>query len=127
MNVLFAAAIAVAFGCGVYLILSRHIMRVTFGIMLMSAAVNLVIFVAGRSGPQQPPVIQAGEELLEASAANPLPQALVLTAIVIGFSLAAFLAALALRAHWDLRAATTRRLTQAEELGSPQRDDGGPA
>ncbi len=126
MNLLYAAAIAATFGSGIYLLLSRHVMRMTFGIMLMSAAVNLVIFVAGRPGSQQPPVIAAGESVLQQSAANPLPQALVLTAIVIGFSLVAFLAAVALRAYRDSGAATTRQLTQAEELGSPfERQPGG--
>jgi len=124
MNLVFAAAIAAVFGSGIYLLLSRHVMRMTFGIMLVSAAVNLVIFVAGRPGSQQPPVIPAGETALQETAANPLPQALVLTAIVIGFSLVAFLAALALRAYRDSRAATTRQLTHAEELGSPFDESG---
>ena len=119
MSLLYAAAIAATFGSGIYLLLSRHVMRMTFGVMLISAAVNLVIFVAGRLGSQQPPVIEAGETVLQESAANPLPQALVLTAIVIGFSLVAFLAATALRAYRDSGAETTRQLTQAEELGSP--------
>jgi multicomponent Na+:H+ antiporter subunit C len=124
MSLIYAAAVAITFGCGVYLLLSRHVMRMTFGIMLMSAAVNLVIFLAGRLDSQQPPVIRAGETALQQSAANPLPQALVLTAIVIGFSLVAFLAALALRAFRDSGAANTRQLNQAEELGSPHEQPG---
>ncbi len=124
MSLIYAAAVAAAFGCGVYLLLSRHLMRMTFGIMLISAAVNLVIFLAGRLESQQPPVISAGETELQQAAANPLPQALVLTAIVIGFSLVAFLASLALRAYRDTGAASTRQLTQAEDLGSPEEQPG---
>ena len=101
MSLLYAAAIAATFGSGIYLLLSRHVMRMTFGVMLISAAVNLVIFVAGRLGSQQPPVIEAGETVLQESAANPLPQALVLTAIVISFGMTAFIVALSLRAKGE--------------------------
>ncbi len=119
MSLAYAAAIAIACGCGIYLVLSRHLMRITFGVMLISAAVNLTIFLAGRISSSQPPVIPEGETVLQATSANPLPQALVLTAIVIGFSLAAFLAAVVLRAYRDTGASTTAELDDAERLGSP--------
>lgn len=94
-------------------------MRIIFGIVLISASVNLVIFLAGRIGPNPPPVMPAGETVLAAGSANPLPQALVLTAIVIGFSLVAFAAALALQTFRSTGTLDSRALTQAEDLGSP--------
>lgn len=119
MSLVYAAAIAIAMGCGLYLVLSRHVVRIILGVMLLSAGVNLTIFLAGRIGPNPPPVMQAGRTTLEAGAANPLPQALVLTAIVIGFSLVAFLAGLALQIFRVNGTLDSRDLDQAEKLGSP--------
>ena len=97
MNLIYSAGFAAIMACGVYLLLSRHVMRIVYGVILISASVNLVLFLSGRIGPNPPPVIPSGETVLSAGAANPLPQALVLTAIVIGFSLVAFAVALALQ------------------------------
>lgn len=119
MNLVYAAGIAAIMGCGLYLMLSRHVLRILLGVMLISATVNLTIFLAGRIGPNPPPVIREGQTVLEAGAANPLPQALVLTAIVIGFSLVAFAAALALRTYRSLGTLDSQALTAAEDLGSP--------
>ncbi len=119
MNLIYAAGISLIMGCGLYLMLSRHVLRILLGVMLISATVNLTIFLAGRIGPHPPPVIREGQTVLEAGAANPLPQALVLTAIVIGFSLVAFAAALVLRTFRSSGTLDTRMLTAAEELGSP--------
>src|SRR5690606_2474458 len=90
VSLFYAAGIAAVIGCGLYLMLSRQIVRLILGVMLVSACVNLAIFLAGRLGPFPPPVIGPDETVLAAGAANPLPQALILTAIVIGFSLVAF-------------------------------------
>ena len=64
-------------------------------------------------------MIPSGETVLSAGAANPLPQALVLTAIVIGFSLVAFAVALALQTFRTIGTLDSRKLNQAEALGSP--------
>ncbi len=122
MNLIYAASIAAIMGIGLYLLLSRHIVRMIYGIMLISATVNLVIFLAGRIGANAPPVMQAGETTLAAGAANPLPQALVLTAIVIGFSLVAFVIALALKVYRTTGTLDQRALGDAERLGTPFED-----
>lgn len=119
MSLIYAAGIAAIMGCGVYMLLSRHTMRILLGVMLISAGVNFVIFLAGRIGPNPPPLIEAGAYALDPAAANPLPQALVLTAIVIGFSLVAFAAALALQTFRTSGSLDQRDLTEAEALGSP--------
>lgn len=119
MNLVYSAGIAAIMGCGLFLLLSRQIVRIIFGVMLISATVNLTIFLSGRIGPNPPPVMRAGETALQAGAANPLPQALVLTAIVIGFSLVAFAAALALKTFRSVGTLDSRKLDQAERLGSP--------
>ena len=119
MHVFYALVIALIVACGVQLMLSRHIVRTLLGITLMSAAVNLIIFYAGRIGPAAPPVILVGETTLPLTAANPLPQALILTAIVIGFALTAFGAALALQTFRSIGTLDGRRIDDAERLGSP--------
>jgi multicomponent Na+:H+ antiporter subunit C len=87
MNLLLALTVALTVAAGVYLVLSRDLFRCIIGLAVLGGAVNLIVFASGRLGPMQPPIIAAGAWRLEAAAANPLPQALVLTAIVIGFAL----------------------------------------
>ncbi len=75
---------------GVLLMLSRDIFRLIVGLAVSGSAVNLIVFMAARPGSLIPPVIEDGASQLPAAAANPLPQALVLTAIVISFALLCF-------------------------------------
>lgn len=123
MNLVTAFALSAIAGCGVYMILSRHVVRIILGIALLSAAINLVIFHAGRIGSVEPPVIGDTETVLSATAANPLPQALILTAIVIGFALVAFAAAVALQTQRSAGTLDSAELRTAERLGSPFEPD----
>lgn len=99
MEVLLAVATGVLTACAVHLILSRHLLRVAIGLVLFGNAANLIIFQAGRLGPLAPPIIDPEQGVLGAAVANPLPQALVLTAIVISFGLVAFTLVLLLKGH----------------------------
>lgn len=118
MSVLYAFVAAGLFGCGLYMVLSRHVVRMVLGLSLLTTAVNLVLFQAGRIGTSQPPLIQDGVERLGESA-DPLPQALVLTAIVIGFALTVILAALTLRAWRGDGTLRSDALHSARDLGDP--------
>jgi multicomponent Na+:H+ antiporter subunit C len=91
-----AFTVWVAVAAGVYLTLSRDLFRIVIGLAVLGAAANLVLFAAGRLDSPLPAVIPLGDTVLGASA-NPLPQALVLTAIVIGFALVCFSLVLLLR------------------------------
>lgn len=73
-----------------YLLMRRSLLRFVIGLILLSNAVNLVIFTMGRLTRAQPPVIPDGAKVPPEPFANPLPQALILTAIVISFGLLAF-------------------------------------
>lgn len=84
-----AATVFVTVTAGLYLALSRDVVRCVLGLAMLGAAANFILLGAGRLGPVQPAVVPLGGQVLEA-AANPLPQALVLTAIVIGFALVCF-------------------------------------
>ncbi len=89
MNVALALALWVCLAAGLYLALSRDLLRSVVGLALLGAGVNLLLLAAGRTGPAQPAIVPAGQQLL-GPAANAVPQALILTAIVIGFALTCF-------------------------------------
>ena len=126
MSILYAFVAAGLFGCALYMVLSRHFVRLLLGLSLLTTAVNLVLFQAGRIGSTQPPLIAEGADRLHGSA-DPLPQALILTAIVIGFALSVVLATLALRAYRGHGALTSLAIRSAEALGDPFADDPGHA
>jgi multicomponent Na+:H+ antiporter subunit C len=73
-----------------YLLMRRSLLRFVIGLILLSNGVNLLIFTMGRLTPAQPPLIPYGAKVPPEPYANPLPQALILTAIVISFGLLAF-------------------------------------
>lgn len=118
MSVVLSAVAAALFGCGLYMVLSRHLVRAVLGLSLLGTAVNVVVFLSGRVRTAQPPLILEGAERLGESA-DPVPQALVLTAIVIGFALTVILAALALRAYGGHGTLRSDEIRSARELGDP--------
>ena len=85
MEVMLSLAIGVLGGSGVWLVLRPRTFQVLLGLSLMSYAVNLFIFLMGRLWEDLPPIVGDGP-VDPALHADPLPQALVLTAIVIGFA-----------------------------------------
>jgi multicomponent Na+:H+ antiporter subunit C len=99
MQVLLAILSGTLFAGGVWLILRRSLVRVVLGLILLSQAANLVIFGANSSGRVSPPIVREGAQVLQAPHADPLPQALILTAIVISFGLFAFFLVLIKRTH----------------------------
>ena len=105
---------------GVYLLLSRALIRMILGFVLLGNGVNLLILTAGRLTREVPPIVPAGLELPPEAIANPLPHALILTAIVIGFAMFAFLMVLAYRAYLALDADDTDTMRLAEPKGGPQ-------
>ena len=114
METLFAILIGLFFAAAVYLMLSKHTVRILLGIVLLGNAVNLLLFTTGRLTREIPPIIPDGMDVLPAGAANPLPQALILTAIVISFSFFAFLLVLTYRAYQDLGTDDTDEMRLAE-------------
>lgn len=90
MMLMLIISLSVIVAASVFLILSRDTLRLVVGLAMLGGAANLTVFLAGRPGSSVPPIIAAGAEILPTAAANPLPQALALTAIVIGFALLCF-------------------------------------
>jgi multicomponent Na+:H+ antiporter subunit C len=125
-----ALLVGVLFACGLYLVMQRNLLRFVFGLLLLSGSVNLLIFTAGRVTRGSPPFIPAGTSAPPEAVANALPQALILTAIVIGFGLFAFALVLLLRTYERLGTVATDEM--AERLAAPRpvpaaHDDEAPA
>jgi multicomponent Na+:H+ antiporter subunit C len=99
MELLLAVASGVLYASGIYLMLRRRLAQLIIGLGLLSNGTNLLIFTAGGLTRARPPVIPEGAAALVPPYADPVPQALVLTAIVIGFGLLAFSLVLAHRVH----------------------------
>ncbi|BBK30380.1 multisubunit sodium/proton antiporter MrpC subunit [Stella humosa] len=114
METLLAIAIGTVVAASVYLFLSRDLLRLLLGFILLGTGANLAILLAGRIGPIQPPLVDPGATALATSAANPLPQALILTAIVIGFGLTAFALMLVLKAHEAMGTTSAEEMAEAE-------------
>jgi multicomponent K+:H+ antiporter subunit C len=99
MLLLLALFIGTLAGCGVWLLLRARTFDTILGLTLLSYAVNLFIFAMGRVKVAAVPIVEKGATATLANTADPLPQALVLTAIVISFAMTAVLLGIALRAH----------------------------
>ena len=98
---LLCVALGVLAASGIYLMLRPRTFDVVLGLTLLSYAVNLFIFFLGRLRTEVPPIIHGQLPATLAHYADPLPQALVLTAIVISFAMTAVLLVIALRARFE--------------------------
>ena len=105
-NIVLVVTIGVLFAAGVYLLLERSLSRVLIGIILIGNGANLLFLVAGGAAGR-PPIVGAGDGPMS----DPLPQAMVLTAIVITLGMTAFLLALAYRS-WQRLSAVDRVLSR---------------
>ena len=97
MLLVLATLVGVLYGCALYLMLRRNMVKLIFGLVLLGHAANLLIFTAGGLVRAGAPVVRDGTVAPPPGVADPIPQALVLTAIVIGFAVVAFGAVLVRR------------------------------
>lgn len=119
MDYLLAALVGCFVALGVYLLLSRSVIRMLLGLTILGNGVNLLIFTAGRLTREIAPIVPPALEQPDGPIANPLPQALILTAIVIGFAMFSFLLVLAFRAYQSLDADNTDNMRVAEPVNEP--------
>jgi multicomponent Na+:H+ antiporter subunit C len=103
MQTVLALVIGGLFAAGLYMILRRSMVKVILGLFLLSHAANLLIFTVGRVTQGKPPFIPLGEQAPVETVADPLTQALILTAIVIGFGVQAFAIVLFKRAYQTIQ------------------------
>ncbi len=123
MEILFGILAGVLMAGGVWLILSRDLLKFLFGLVLISNVANLVIFVSGGVTEGRPPLI--GKSGIVDGVANSLPQALVLTAIVIGFGLVSFTLTLALRAWQSIGTTNVEEMCLSEARSGATDEQGG--
>ena len=128
MEIILAIVSGLLFVCSFYLMMRRNLLRFIIGLIILSNAVNLLIFTMGRLTRGQPPLVpHGGAEVPPVPYANPLPQALILTAIVISFGLLVFTLVLVYRNYTVGRTIDADNLSAAEH--PPRRvtpDDDGP-
>ena len=114
MQTLCAILVGVMVAGSVYLILDRNLIRFIFGLVLVGNAINLMIFTVGGLDSGRPPIIPNLTTAVQEPFANALPQALILTAIVIGFALLSFIFVLFYRAYQELGTVDTEQTQVAE-------------
>jgi len=99
MEAFWAVVVGAMFAAGVFLMLRRHLAKLLLGLILMSNAANLLIFSGGGLIKGDPPIVPPGEQTLPQPHGDPLPQVVILTAIVISFGVLGYFLTLLRRAH----------------------------
>lgn len=99
METVFAVVVGGLYASGIYLMLRRSLVKLVIGLVLLSHGANLLIFTIGGLARANPPIVAQGDTEPAMPFADPLPQALILTAIVISFGVTAFAVVLLLRAY----------------------------
>jgi multicomponent Na+:H+ antiporter subunit C len=99
LTLLLAVVIGLLYASGLYLMMRRSLVKLVLGLALLGHAANLLIFTVGGLSQAGAPIIAEGAQQLVPPHADPVPQALVLTAIVIGFGVQAFALVLVKRVY----------------------------
>ncbi|MDW7982575.1 MAG: Na+/H+ antiporter subunit C [Thermomicrobium sp.] len=117
MELLFAVMVGTLYGCALYLLLRRSIVKLAVGLILLGNGANLLIFSASGIVRGRPPLVPEGATSVPTPYADPLPQALILTAIVISFGVLVFAVALIYRTYRALSTDDLDDLTATDRLG----------
>lgn len=115
MELYLAMMTGLLYAAGIYMILRRSFVKLIIGLVLLGNGVNLLIFLLGRITKGRPPIIGDHETIVEGLYADPVPQALILTAIVISFGLQAFAIVLIKRAYGVLKTDDLDTLTDTDK------------
>jgi multicomponent Na+:H+ antiporter subunit C len=116
MTLILALVIGALFAGGLYMMLRRNLVKIVIGLLLLGYAATLLVFTTGRLTRGQPPLLAAGEEILVPPYADPIPQALILTAIVISFGVTAFAIILLRQAYLSLGTDDLSKLRTTEMI-----------
>jgi len=120
MELLVASAIGLLTAAGVYLVLRLRTFPVIVGLSLLTYAVNVFLFASGRLAINLPPVLTSHDNINPSDYADPLPQALVLTAIVIAFGMTAVIVMVSISAFLSSK---TDRADMTDTSDSTEADD----
>ncbi len=115
MQIETALLVGILFACATWLILQRNFVRILFGFIVLSNAANLLVLsMSGRPDGKVAPIVDgSGVPMVD-----PLPQALILTAIVIGFGVTAYLVTLLYRLFLDQKTTNAREMFEEEDSKS---------
>jgi multicomponent Na+:H+ antiporter subunit C len=116
MGLLLALITGILYAAAFYMMLRRSLVKLIIGLVLLGHASNMAIFTMGRLSKGNPPFIAEGAEVVAQPYADPVPQALILTAIVIGFGIQAFAIVLIKRVYQE---------TKSDDLDKLQTSDDG--
>ncbi len=117
MEILFALMVGTLYGCALYLLLRRSIVKLLIGLILLGNGTNLLIFSGSGLVRGRPPLVPVDATSVPAPYADPLPQALILTAIVISFGVLVYAVALIYRTYRALATDDLDNLTSTDRLG----------
>lgn len=115
MEILLAITTGILYAAGIYMMLRRSMVKLILGLILLGNGVNLLIFLLGRITKGKPPIIPEETKVSEDLFADPVPQALILTAIVISFGLQSFAIILVKRAYKVLKTDDLDQLNTTDE------------
>ncbi len=90
MELLLVLLVGILYSAGIFMMLRRSMVKLLLGLLLLGNGANILIFLMGGLTKGKPPIIGEAEKTLTGAYADPVPQALILTAIVISFALTAF-------------------------------------
>ncbi|GGH22679.1 Na+/H+ antiporter subunit C [Sphingobacterium alkalisoli] len=117
MELLLIILLGLLYAAGVYMILRRSMVKLLLGIMLLGSGTNILIFLLGGITKGKPPVIDENAKIFQDAFADPIPQALILTAIVISFGLTAFAIVLLKRVYALVNS------DDLDDLNTPEEED----
>lgn len=114
MNIVLATCCGLLAATGVYMLLRRSFVKIVIGLALLSHAANLLIYIAASPVLGRPPLVRVGESQPDAPFADPLPGALILTAIVISFGVIAFTIVLIKRTYEEIGTDDLNHMTSTD-------------
>ncbi len=117
MEIVLIVLIGVLYASGIFMLLRRSMVKLLIGLTLLGNGANLLIFLLGRITKGKPPVIDEAAKLFTDVYADPIPQALILTAIVISFGLQAFAIVLLKRVYVLVNS------DDLDDLNTPEEED----
>lgn len=115
MTLLLAIVIGALYAGGVYMMLRKTVVKLLIGLAMIGNAANLLIFVSSSVVRSHPPIVPAAGKSVATPYADPLTQALILTAIVIGFAVLAFALALVKRVYGEVGSLALEEMTVSDE------------
>ena len=115
MGLLLALITGILYSAAIYMMLRRSLVKLIIGLVLLGHASNMAIFTMGRLSKGNPPFIAEGAEVVAQPYADPVPQALILTAIVIGFGIQAFAIVLIKRVYQETRSDDLDKLQTTDD------------